>query len=77
MSLIPLARLLIIIGIVFVVAGGFLYLAARLGFQLFNLPGDIRIERNNFTCLIGLGTSIFISILLTIGLNIIIRLLNR
>jgi hypothetical protein len=77
MSLFPLARIFIIIGLIFLLAGGFLYLAARVGFPLFNLPGDIRIERSNFTCLIGLGTSLFLSILLTVGLNIIIRLLNR
>ena len=77
MSLLPLARIFIIIGIIFFIAGGLLYLAAKVGFPLFNLPGDIRIERGNFTCLIGLGTSLFLSILLTVGLNIIARLLNR
>ena len=42
-----------------------------------NLPGDIRIARKNFTCVFALGTSILLSILLTIGLNLLARLLNR
>jgi hypothetical protein len=77
MSLLPFARILIILGIIFLAAGGVLYLVARGGLPLFNLPGDIRIERENFTCVLALGTSILLSILLTIGLNLLARLLNR
>lgn len=77
MSLLPLARFFITLGIVFLIIGGLLYLAARTGFSLFNLPGDIRIERGNLTCVIALGTSILLSILLTVGLNLLARLLNR
>ena len=77
MSLLPFARILIIVGIVFLVAGILLYLAAKMGLPLFNLPGDIRIERENFTCIFALGTSILLSILLTIGLNVLARFLNR
>ena len=77
MSLLPFARILIFLGVVFLVAGGLLYLAAKIGLPFFNFPGDIRIERENFTCMIGLGTSILLSILLTVGLNILARFLNR
>jgi hypothetical protein len=76
-SLLPFARILIIVGIVFLVAGILLYLAAKMGLPLFNLPGDIRIERENFTCIFALGTSILLSILLTVGLNVLARFLNR
>jgi len=76
-SLLPLARTLIVIGIVFLVAGILVYLAVKVGLPLFNLPGDIRIERENFTCIFALGTSILLSILLTVGLNILARFLNR
>jgi len=62
---------------VFLITGGLLYLAARFGLPLLNLPGDIRIERENFTCILALGTSILLSLLLTIGLNLLARLLNR
>jgi len=76
-SLLPLARTLIVIGIVFLVAGILVYLAAKVGLPLFNLPGDIRIERENFSCIFALGTSILLSILLTVGLNILARFINR
>lgn len=77
MSLLPLARIFIMIGLLFLIAGGLLYLAAKVGIPLFNLPGDIRIERGNLTCVLALGTSLLLSILLTVGLNILARWLNR
>ena len=77
MPLISLARILIALGLIFLIGGGLLYLAAKTGFPLFNLPGDIRIERGNFTCVAALGTSLLLSILLTVGLNILARWLNR
>jgi hypothetical protein len=76
-SLLPLARILIIIGVILLAAGILLYLAVKVGLPLFSLPGDFRIERENFTCVFALGTSILLSILLTIGLNILVRFLNR
>ena len=77
MSLLPFARILIIVGAILLVTGGFLYLAAKVGLPLFNLPGDIHIERENFSCVLALGTSILLSILLTVGLNLLARFLNR
>ncbi|HIE57627.1 MAG TPA: DUF2905 domain-containing protein [Anaerolineales bacterium] len=77
MNLFPLARFFVIIGLIFLFIGGLLYLAARLGFPLFDLPGDIRIERENFSCMFALGTSILLSILLTVAINLIARFLNR
>lgn len=71
------ARVLIILGLVLLVAGGIVYLLARLGVQPGRLPGDIRIQTNGFTCVFPLVTSILLSILLTLVLNIIIRFLNR
>jgi len=72
-----LARILLILGILLIVAAGLVYLAARLGIQFGRLPGDFRIERGNFTCLIALGTSILLSVILTVVLNIIVRFLNK
>jgi hypothetical protein len=66
-------------GIGLVVVGGLVYLFARWGggTNLFRLPGDIRIQTENVTCLIPLATSIILSIVLTVVLNIIVRLMNR
>lgn len=71
-----LARFLVVTGLVLVAAGGIVYLAGRLGISFGRLPGDIRIEGSNMTCVIALGTSIVLSILLTIALNLFVRLLK-
>ncbi|MBE9507155.1 MAG: DUF2905 domain-containing protein [Chloroflexi bacterium] len=65
-----------VVGGVLVLLGGLVWLLAKVPF-LGRLPGDIRIERPGFTCLIPLVSSIIVSLLLTILLNIIVRLLNR
>jgi hypothetical protein len=71
------SRYLVIIGLVFLVIGGLLYLAARAGISLGRLPGDIRIQGGKYTCIFALGTSIFLSIVLTLILNLILRILNK
>ena len=71
-----LARILVILGIVLLVAGGVVYISARLGLNFGRLPGDIRLTNGNTTCVIALGTSILLSIILTIVLNIFARLMK-
>ena len=71
------ARLLIILGLGLLLAGVIAYGLARLGVNLGRLPGDIRLQGENVTCLIPLASSILISIVLTVLLNIVIRFLNR
>lgn len=75
--MVPFARILILIGAGLIVAGLLVLLASRLGLELGRLPGDIRIERGNSTCVIALGTSIMLSILLTIVVNLVARFLNK
>jgi hypothetical protein len=69
-------KLLMIVGGALILLGGLAWLLSRASF-LGHLPGDIHIERPGFTCLIPLASSIILSILLTLVLNIIARLLNR
>ena len=71
------AKLLIVIGVLLIIIGVVIFLALRSGLQLGKLPGDILVERENFTCIFALGTSIFLSIVLTIVLNILIRLFRH
>lgn len=72
----PMARLMVGMGIVLVIVGGAVWLLAKT--DVFGqLPGDIRIERDGFSCLIPIASSIILSILLTIVLNVIVRLMNR
>lgn len=77
MSLYTLARFFIMIGVICLLIGGGLYAAARLGLPLGKLPGDIFVQRGNFTFMFPLVTMCVVSLVLTIVLNIIIRLINR
>ena len=71
------SRLLIILGASILGIGLLLYLMARAGLSLDRLPGNLRIQGSNFTCVFALGASILLSILLTIILNLIARFLNK
>jgi hypothetical protein len=75
------AKVLIMIGIVAIVAGGLLYLGARSGIlsqlPLGRLPGDIRVQSGNFTCFFPLATMILLSVILTVVLNVVVRILRK
>jgi hypothetical protein len=60
-----LARFLIIAGVVLVVAGVALLLAAKIPW-LGKLPGDIVIKRENFTFYFPLATCIILSVILSL-----------
>ena len=72
-----LARTFVFIGIGFILIGGLIWAFSRIGLPLGRLPGDIRIQTGSLTCLIPLATSILLSIILTIALNVFIRLMNK
>jgi hypothetical protein len=68
---------LVLGGLVLILIGGGVYLAAKFGIPLGRLPGDIRIEGKNGSFYFPVVTSIILSILLTIILNVIVRLLRK
>lgn len=72
-----LARFLVIGGIILILIGGGIYLAAKFGIPFGRLPGDIHIEGKNGSFYFPIVTSIVLSLLLTIILNVIIRFLNK
>ncbi len=72
--MVPLAKFLVILGIILLVLGGLVFLAARAGITFGRLPGDIRLQSGSMTCVIALGTSLLLSVVLTVILNLIIRL---
>lgn len=72
-----IARYLMLGGIILLLLGGGLYLAAKFGLPLGRLPGDIRIEGEGFSFYFPLATSILISAALTVLLNMIVRLLKK
>ena len=68
-----IAKLLIGIGILCVLLGAALLVAARIGLPLGRLPGDISYRGKNFTVFAPLGTSILVSIVLSAILFLISR----
>lgn len=79
MDIQALGKVLLIVGIGFALVGGLLMLLGRLPLfsQLGNVPGDIRITGQGFSCIIPIVSMILLSIVLTIIVNVIIRLINR
>lgn len=60
-----LAKLLILFGVVLILLGGLLLIVGKIPF-IGRLPGDIYIQRGNFSFYFPLTTSILISLLLTL-----------
>lgn len=71
------ARYLVIGGVVLILIGAGVYLAAKFGIPLGRLPGDIRIEGENGSFYFPLTSSILVSVILTIVLNLISRFLSK
>ncbi len=76
MSFAELGKWLVIAGLGLALLGGVMWLLGHLPF-FGNLPGDIRIQTQNLSCFIPLASMIILSILATIVLNIIIRIVNK
>ena len=72
-----IGRFLMIGGIILFVVGGLIFLASKFGIPFGRLPGDIRIERENFSFYFPLASSVILSILLTILLNVFVRLFKK
>lgn len=72
-----LSRYLMLGGIVLFLVGGGVYLAAKFGLPLGRLPGDIHIEGENGSFYFPIATSILVSVVLTIVLNVISRFLQK
>jgi len=72
-----IARYLMLGGVVLFLIGGGVYLAAKFGIPLGRLPGDIRIEGENGSFYFPITSSILVSIILTLIINIVSRFLNK
>jgi len=79
MDLQAIGKVMLILGVAIAVIGGLLMLASRVPFlsSLGNLPGDIRIQGQGFSCFVPIVSMILVSIVLTVVLNIVVRLINR
>ena len=72
-----IGRYLMIGGIILFAIGGLVFLASKFGIPFGRLPGDIRIERENFSFYFPLASTVIISILLTVILNVVVRLFKK
>jgi Protein of unknown function (DUF2905) len=66
-----LGRVLLTIGVVAVVVGAVLVIAGRLG--LGHLPGDLRFGRGGVRIYVPLATSLLVSLVATVVLNLLVR----
>lgn len=62
-------RLLIVFGLMLVIVGAVLTFSGRLP----RLPGDILIRRDTYSIYVPIATSILLSVILTILLNLVFR----
>ena len=70
MPLDALGRTLVVLGLLLAALGGILLLVGAVPW-LGRLPGDISIERGNFRFYAPIATSLLLSVLLTIVLNVV------
>jgi hypothetical protein len=71
--MIGLARLLVKIGLLLIIAGGAVYVLDRFGIRLGHMPGDLAWRRRNVAVFFPLGTSILLSILISLLFYLISR----
>jgi len=72
-----IARYLMIGGVILFLIGGGIFLASKFGIPFGRLPGDVRIEGENGSFYFPITSSILVSVILTIILNIISRFLRK
>ena len=72
-----LGKWIIVFGIGIIVIGILVWGVGRLGLPLGRLPGDINIQRGNFNVYFPCATSIIVSIVLTVLLNLAVRFFRR
>jgi hypothetical protein len=70
-----IGRILILVGIIVLVLGLIFLLLGRT--PIGRLPGDFTFSNGGFTCFVPVVSMILLSLLLTLILNVVIRLFNR
>jgi hypothetical protein len=68
-----IGKLLLGLGLLLVVLGAVLLIASRLGWPLGRLPGDIAWRGKNVSVFLPLGTSILISVVISLLLYLVSR----
>jgi hypothetical protein len=69
-----IGRWLVLAGALLAGMGGLLWLAGKSGMPIGHLPGDIRLGGQRWSFYFPLGTCLLVSVLLTIVVNVILRI---
>ncbi len=72
-----IGRLLVFLGLGLAAIGALLWGLSRTKLPVGQLPGDFQFEFGNVSCFVPLATVVVLSLLLTLILNVILRLLNK
>ena len=72
-----LGKFFLLLGVIFIAVGVLIWVLGKFLPFLGHLPGDIEIRKDSVSIYIPLGSSILISLLLTVVLNLILWLVNR
>jgi len=72
-----LGRVLVFLGLGLAAIGALLWGLSRTKLPIGQLPGDLRFEFSNVSCFVPLATMVVVSLLLTLALNVILRILNK
>jgi hypothetical protein len=71
-----LGKWVVLAGLALIFVGGLIWLLGHLPF-FGNLLGDIHIQTQNMSCFIPIVSMIIVSVVATIVLNIVIRIMNK
>lgn len=72
-----IARWIFIAGVVLILLSAVFWLLGKMNITLGQLPGDLKFERGNFSCLVPIASSVIISLILTLLINLIIRSMGK
>lgn len=77
MSAVSLWKWLVGIGAFFIFCGFLVWLGGKIGIPLGKLPGDVKVAREKFSIYLPIVTSLAISLVLTIVINLVLWVSRR
>lgn len=72
-----IAKWMIFLGIAIIILGLMIWIGSRFGVDFGKFPGDFKVQREKFILYFPLVTSLFLSLILTIVINLILWLFRR
>lgn len=72
-----LARWIFFAGLGLIILAGVISLLGSLNITLGELPGDLRIQREGFSCFLPLASSLLLSAILTLLINLLLRSMRK